>query len=209
MSAPPHSRRRPAIGRAAPWAVPLSAVTLLMCLAPAMAQSGESEEGFFTRLFKKGEAAVSSKTEPTIDCPEVRVPPGESALRVGGEGSAAVRHQFSLGDIARECAAAGKDVMIKVGVKGRVVLGPAGQPGSYSAPLKIAVREQLSEKVLSSKTYTVGAKIEPGATGANFIIVTDSFAIPFTNEHLADDYEVIVGFDKGAKVAPAPKRKRR
>ncbi|GAC1333904.1 MAG: hypothetical protein NVSMB26_15750 [Beijerinckiaceae bacterium] len=197
------------IRRAGSWVIPLSAVTLLMCIEPAFAQSGESEEGFFTRLFKKGESAGSAKTEPTIDCPEIRVPPGESALRVGGEGSAGVRHQFSLGDVARECAAAGKDVTIKVGVKGRVVLGPAGQPGSYSAPLKIAVREQLSEKILTSKTYTVGATIAPGATGANFIIVTDPFAIPFTNEHLADDYEVIVGFDKGGKAAPSPKRKRR
>ncbi len=131
------------------------------------------------------------------------MPSGESALRVGGEGSASVRHQFSVGEVARECAPAGNQATIKVGVKGRVVLGPAGQPGSYSAPLRISIRQQQGEKILVSKTYTVGASIPPGQTGASFTIVTDPFVIPFTTEHLADDYEVVVGFGKDAKAAPA------
>jgi hypothetical protein len=185
------------------------AATLFALAGPAAA---ESDEGFFSRLFNRGKSELSDAStnkEPTLDCPEVRVTSGESSLRVGGQESTSVRHQFSLGDVARECAVAGKQLTIKVGVKGRVVLGPAGSPGSYSAPLRIGVRQQLGEKILVSKVFNVGATIAPGATRGDFIVVTEPFAVPFTTEHAADDYEVVVGFGKDAKAAPVEKRKRR
>jgi hypothetical protein len=189
--------------------LPVSIVAASIQLAgPAAA---ESDEGFFSRLFNRGktESAATDKKDQTLDCPEVRIPPGESALRVGGEGSASVRHQFAVGQVARECGVVGKELTIKVGVKGRLVLGPAGSPGSYSAPLSISIRQQTGEKILASKVFNVGATIAPGASGADFTVVTEPFAVPFTTEHAADDYEVVVGFGKGTKTAPVEKRKRR
>jgi hypothetical protein len=198
------------LGRA-PFFPVLIAATLVLA-GTAAAQDRESDEGFFTRLFNRGKAELSTteSKDQTLDCPQVQVPSGQSSLRVGGEGSASVRHQFSVGDVARECAVAGNQLTIKVGVKGRVVLGPAGSPGSYSAPLRIGIRQQLGEKIIVSKVVNVGAKIEPGTTGANFIVVTEPFAVPFTTMHAADDYEVVVGFGKDAKTAaPVEKRQRR
>jgi hypothetical protein len=185
------------------------AAALFALVQPAAA---ESDEGFFTRLFNRGKpesTEAPAKTQQTLDCPEVRVTSGESSLRVGGPESTSVRHQFSVGDVARECAVAGKQLTIKVGVKGRVVLGPAGSPGSYSAPLRVGVRQQQGEKILVSKVFNVGATIAPGMTGADFIVVTEPFTVPFTTEHAADDYEVVVAFGKDAKAAPVEKRKRR
>jgi hypothetical protein len=174
-----------------------------------------SDESFFSRINpfsrSKSDSSAPASGDPKdriLDCPEVRVPSGESALRVGGEGSPSVRHQFSVGQVARECGLAGKQLTIKVGVKGRLVLGPAGAPGSYSAPLSISIRQQQGEKILVTKVFNVGATIAPGATGADFTIVTEPFAVPFTTEHAADDYEVVVGFGKGAKGPPVEKRKR-
>jgi hypothetical protein len=184
----------------------------LIAVGPVAAQSRESDEGFFSRLLGRGKtepSATAGKKEETLDCPEVRVPSGESALRVGGEGSASVRHQFSLGDVARECVHVGNQLTIKVGVKGRVLLGPAGTPGSYSAPLRIGIRKQQGEQIAVSKVFNVGATIAPGTPGAEFMVVTEPFAVPFTTEHAADDYEVVVGFGKDAKGAPVEKRKRR
>jgi hypothetical protein len=183
--------------------------------APCAAQSS-SDESFFSRFNPfsgKSDSSAPASLDPkeprVVDCPDIRVPSGESALRVGGEGSATVRHQFSVGQVARECGVAGKELTIKVGVKGRVVLGPAGSSGSYSAPLSISVRQQQGDKILASKTFTVGATIAPGTSGADFSVVTEPFAVPFTTEHAADDYEVVVGFGKGAKASPVEKRKRR
>ena len=193
------------------------AVSALPALAaPAYAQSS-SDESFFSRLnpfsSSKSESSAPASLDPNerrvVDCPEIRVPPGESSLRVGGEGSTSVRYQFSVGQVARECGVAGKDLTLKVGVKGRVVLGPAGSPGSFSAPLTISIRKQDGDKILLSKPFTVGAAVAPGTTGADFTIVTDPFAVPFTTEHPADDYEIVVGFGKGAKAAPVEKRRAR
>jgi hypothetical protein len=190
--------------------ISLSIAAALFALVPPAA--AETDEGFFSRLFNRGKSEASdpsAKTEQTLDCPEVRVNSGESSLRVGGPESTSVRHQFSVADVARECAVAGKQLTIKVGVKGRVVLGPAGSPGSFSAPLRIGIRQQQGEKVLVSKVFNVGAAIAPGTTGADFMVVTEPFAVPFTTEHAADDYEVVVAFGKDAKAAPVEKRKRR
>jgi hypothetical protein len=198
---------------ARPWLAPLSvAVTIAALLAPAVARSAESDEGFFSRLLNRGKSETSSdasKTEQTLDCPEVQVPSGESSLRVGGEGSTSVRHQFSVGEVARECAVVGNQLTIKVGVKGRLLIGPAGSAGSYSAPLRIGIRKTLGEQVVVSKVFNVGGTIAPGAPGAEFTVVTEPLAVPFTTLHAADDYEVVVGFGKDGKAAPSEKRKRR
>jgi hypothetical protein len=187
--------------------LPIAAASVLL----AWPAAAESDEGFFTRLFNRGTAELTpgDSKQQTLDCPEIRVTAGESALRVGGQESTSVRHQFSIGDVARECGMVGKELTIKVGVKGRVVLGPAGSPGNYSAPLRIAVRQQQGDKILASKVFNVGATIAPGTTRGEFTIVTEPFAVPFTTEHAADDYEVVVGFGKDAKAAPVEKRKRR
>jgi hypothetical protein len=118
---------------------PLSAAAFLL-LASAASSQDSSDEGFFRRLFNRGsgESPAPAPRDPkerrVTDCPEVRVPSGEAALRVGGQESASVRHQFSVGQVARECGVAGNDLTIRVGVKGRVVLGPAGSPGNLGPP---------------------------------------------------------------------------
>ena len=193
----------------------LLALAAPLLAAPAAAQSS-SNESFFSRFNpfsgksdSSAPASLDPKERSVTDCPEIRVPSGESSLRVGGEGSASVRHQFAVGQVARECGVAGKELTIKVGVKGRVVLGPAGSPGSFSAPLSVSIREQKGDKILTSKTFNVAAVVAPGTTGADFTIVTEPLVVPFTSEHAADDYEVVVGFGKGAKAAPVEKRRKR
>lgn len=198
---------------ARPWLAFLSAASLAVLLVPVVAHSAESDEGFFSRLLNRGKSETSSeagKTEQTLDCPEVQVPSGESSLRVGGEGSTSVRYQFSVGEVARECAVVGNQLTIKVGVKGRLLIGPAGSAGSYSAPLRIGIRKTLGEQIVVSKVFNVGGTIAPGAPGADFTIVTEPLAVPFTTQHAADDYEVVVGFGKDGKAAAgaAAKRKR-
>ena len=72
-----------------------------------------------------------------INCPPVDVAEDGAAYRVGGAESASVRYQFNIGDTARQCDPAGPgQASIKVGVKGDVVIGPAGSAGTYSVPLK-------------------------------------------------------------------------
>ena len=45
------------------------------------------------------------------------------------------RYQVSIGQTARECTPAGGVMTMKVGVQGRILLGPAGGPGQVDIPL--------------------------------------------------------------------------
>ena len=50
-----------------------------------------------------------------------------------------LRYQLSFGQTARECSVQGETLNIKVGVQGRVILGPLGAPGPVDVPLRYAV----------------------------------------------------------------------
>lgn len=163
-----------------------------------------------------GKPAASPGEKPTvlpvapqdINCPTVDVAEGGASLRVGGPDNAAVRYQFNIGDTARECNPAGPgQAVIKIGVAGEVVIGPAGSPGAFSAPLKITITRESDKKAVFSKTYRIEAATNGVSAGA-FRIVTDPIPVPLTTLRLADQYTISVGFE-GAGAAPAVKRHRR
>ncbi len=143
-----------------------------------------------------------------INCPSVDVALDGAAYRVGGADNTSVRYQFNIGDTARECDPAGPgQATIKVGVKGEVVIGPAGSPGTYSVPLKIVVARQGDSKPVYSKTFKVEAATDGIAAGA-FRLVTEPILVPMPTLQLADLYTISVGFEGGAAAA-APRHRRR
>jgi len=147
-------------------------------------------------------------TSLDINCPTVDVADGRAALRVGGPENASVRYQFNIGDTARECDPAGPgQATLKIGVAGEVVIGPAGSPGTFNAPLKIAVTRESDKQEVFSKTYRVEATTD-GVRAGTFRMVTDPIPLPLTTLQLADVYSISVGFEGGGAAAP-PKRHRR
>ncbi|HEX9168201.1 MAG TPA: hypothetical protein VF886_04635, partial [Roseiarcus sp.] len=142
-----------------------------------------------------------------INCPEVQIASGGAALRVGGPDNASVRYQFNIGDTARQCDPAGpSQAALKVGVKGAVVIGPAGSAGTFSAPLKISVTRESDKTDVFSQTYQVEATTDGVAAGA-FRVVTDPIMLPMSTLQLADVYSITVGFEGGTnKPSPTPTR---
>ncbi len=144
-----------------------------------------------------------------INCPSVAVAEGGAAYRVGGEESASVRYQFNIGDTARQCDPAGPgQASIKVGVKGDVVIGPAGSAGTYSVPMKVVVTHEGDNKPVYSKTFKVEATTD-GVTAGAFRLVTEPILVPMPTLQLADVYTISVGFEGGAGGSAAPHRHRR
>src|SRR5271157_3158111 len=96
-----------------------------------------------------------------INCPEVTIADGGAALRVGGPENASVRYQFNIADTARECDPAGpSQAGLKIGVRGEVVIGPAGAAGTFSAPLKITVTRNSDKTDVFAQTYQVEASTD-------------------------------------------------
>lgn len=146
-----------------------------------------------------------------VDCPTVEVQDGTAAARyyAGGKTSENVRYQFSLVDVARECNVSAGKIFIKVGVAGRGLLGPAGSPGSFSAPVRIAIRQDSAGgKILLSKVYTASATLS-AADDAPFSLVSDPIDVPFIREQADQDYTILVGFDTGARQAKSVRHKRK
>ena len=166
----------------------------------------------FNTLFPS--SAPLSQTEGPVECPTIEVLDGTASVRVysgADQSNDHVRYAFSLGDIARECSRAGDQLVLKVGAEGRVLLGPTGAPGAFTVPLRIAVRNDNTQKVLTSNFTRIAASIAPGETQTAFSYVSEPFSVPLV-PHPDEDYVILVGFDpngKGVNPAKNPKKPHR
>ena len=146
-----------------------------------------------------------------IDCPGVAVRQGAATLAITQPGAEAgpmtTRYQVSLGQMARECAALGGMMTMKVGVEGRVLVGPVGGPGQVDIPLRMAVvHEGPAPKTIMSKFYKLAVAIPPGQTGVPFVHVEQDLSFPMPRGAALDSYMVYVGFDP-ASLSTKPERK--
>ena len=96
---------------------------------------------------------------------------------------------------------------MKVGVQGRVLLGPAGGPGQVDVPLRVAVvQEGPNPKPIVSKFYRLAVDVPPGQTAVPFVHVEQDVTFPMPRPGVLDTYVVYVGFDPGAAQARAQAR---
>lgn len=153
------------------------------------------------------QAAVLNIAE-TI-CPTVDVRQGTSTLQVPTNNAdpLTLRYQGTLGDMARECNVSGGIMRIKVGIEGRLLLGPAGMPGQLEVPIRYAVvKEGPDPKTVLSKLVKVPVAIPDGQQNVIFTHVDNSIAFPMPPGLDIEAYVVYVGFDPlSEKPTPAKK----
>jgi hypothetical protein len=154
---------------------------------------------------------ANANTAAEVDCPGVDVRQGASTLAItapGAEGGPmTTRYQLSIAQTARECAALGSVMTMKVGIEGRVLLGPAGGPGQVDIPLRMAVvREGPAPKTVVSKFYRLAVAVGPGQVSVPFVHVEQDLTFPMPRPAELDAYVVYVGFDP-ASLNTKPERK--
>ena len=174
---------------------------------PAAATGAQVAGQAATGQAATGQAAAAGPRE--LVCPFVDVREGAAAHRVyaGQPSNANVRYQFSIGDVARECRVVGDRLVMRIGVEGRVLLGPAGGPSSFTVPVSIAVRDEQSKNFVASRVFWRAAVIPQGASNTVFSVVSDEIAVPFRGNAANQDYQIFVGFD-GASAATGSARRR-
>ena len=176
----------------------------------------------FSSFFSSATPGVSQPASPTpsapdIDCPGVDIRAGASTLNIAAKSGDAtagdLRYQLSFGQTARECIVQGSTMSIKVGVQGRVILGPMGGPGQVNVPLRYAVvREGPQPRTIVTKFKRLQVVVAPDQTYVQFIDVEDALTFPVPAGSEIDAYVVYVGFDeigdknekKPAKAAKKP-----
>jgi hypothetical protein len=132
----------------------------------------------------------------------------------GEQGALSLRYQASFVRAARECIVKGKDVTIKVGVQGRVILGPAGGAGDLKIPLRYAlVEEELGRtKMIWSKLYIIPVTVPDQQPNVEFKHVEEDMTVPIPNPDKLENYMVYIGFDPNGlppepRKSPPPKKK--
>ena len=169
----------------------------------------ETERNFTQRFFFNNTRLPEVKPEAVeYGCPAASILDGTAAFRVGEAGTArGISHQAAIFDLARECKAEGTTMRIKVGVQGRLILGDSGKPGTFTIPVRVAVRG--NGQTVYSRLVSTSVTIPADDSQATFVVIDDQIAVPITAEDPGEAYSVLVGLDpQGARQAPG-RRKRR
>ncbi|MBS7803308.1 hypothetical protein KIH24_01835 [Rhizobiales bacterium TNE-4] len=159
----------------------------------------------FLNIFKYGgltKPESMKEEDEDIECPSVQILDGTAALRA--ESGAGVRHQFSVVQTARECRAEGNNIVIKMGVEGRALLGPSGSPGTFTVPVRFVAKR--GETVVASKLQRQSVTIPAGETQQSFITIEEGMTIPKAG---AAELELFVGLDASGGATEKPVRKKR
>jgi hypothetical protein len=214
-------RRR---GRRRALALLGSAVLLSGCSSVSSIGGGD-DPSFSSRvasLFSSAKPGVTQPASPTpsapeVECPGVDIRTGASTLNIAaktGQATAGdLRYQLSFGQTARECSVQGGVISVKVGVQGRVILGPMGGPGQVDVPLRYAVvREGVQPKTIVTKFKRIPVVVAPEQTHVQFVDIEEGLTFPMPPASELDAYVIYVGFDeigdknekKPAKTAKKP-----
>lgn len=167
---------------------------------------------FFSSKSASGPQPVAN-AQPDVDCPLIDIRQGASTLSIpppppdGGNEAMTLRYQGSFVRAARECAVVGGQMVMKVGVEGRIVVGPAGGPGQVDVPLRVAV---VDAPATGSKTIVTRLIHIPVAVGnddfTTFTHIEEGLAFPLPSSAELEQYIVYIGFDPiGAAAQEQPK----
>src|SRR5260370_7675916 len=144
--------------------------------APKPSSFRERVPGLFSgrraRPPSPGEAAAAQPVA-SDDCPTVDIRSGASTYAVGPPGAdptaTTLRFQATVARTARECTVLAGNMTLKVGVQGRVILGPAGGPGPIEVPIRLPPGQGgVGPKTIWTKGYRVPVTLPPGQTNVPF-----------------------------------------
>jgi hypothetical protein len=214
-----------ASGRLAVPALAVAGVLLSGCGGGSMlGSSSDSSPSFgdrFSQLFGSKSQAVGEKAPAPVDnelsCPPVNIRAGASTYAVAAAGKQAVgndvRFQATITRTARDCMQTGDQITARIGIQGRVIAGPAGNPPTVEIPLRVAVVQGgVHEKTIATKVYKTTVAMSE-ATSAPFSMVAEDLVYPVPPGATGDSYIFYIGFDPQAltpEPAPrAPKKKKK
>ncbi len=137
------------------------------------------------------------------NCPRVTLRDGTAYIRKyergGQDDPEKILFQAAIADTTRQCSITGDQMTINVVVAGRAAAGPAGKPGPISLPVRVAVVENRSNRVIYSDLSEFETTLPDGNPSTQFLFSKSDVTIPIADSRTV---RVFVGFDEG----PPPER---
>jgi hypothetical protein len=189
--------------------------------APEPTASSWSISNFFAGSSGTSRQTVSGAA-PSANCPPVEIREGASTLTIGPPGDTTamnLRYQGTFAREARECTVVDGNMVMKIGVQGRVIVGPGGGVGQVDVPLRFAVVQETpgGTRPIATKFMRIPVAITNTEQGGVFTHIEESMTFPLPAPVTAlADYVVYVGFDpvtaaaqdkEAAQPKPKPKGK--
>ena len=139
-------------------------------------------------------AATAALPAIATECPPIKVRPGGEALFFYGKGKVgdphALNYQAVLDKQSRNCVASNGLITVKMGVVGRVLLGPSGSQAKVDVPIRFVV--ERDGVAMYSEKYEIPTTINSSSQSGEFVKVVENVAIPYTG---GENITIWVGFD--------------
>ncbi len=156
----------------------------------------------------EGAPTVAPQGENELTCPPVSIRAGASTYAVAAPGKQPIgndlRYQATITRTARQCTRNGDQITARIGIQGRVIAGPAGNPPTVEIPIRVAVVQAgVQEKTIATKVYRTTVSMAEGSS-VPFSVVAEDLVYPVPPGAAADSYVFYIGFDPQA-LKPEPK----
>jgi hypothetical protein len=140
--------------------------------------------------------------QPDVDCPFIDIRQGASTLTIpppppdGANEAMALKYQGVFVRAARECRIVSGQLVMKIGVEGRIIVGPAGGPGQVEVPLRIAVLNAPASgsKMIVTRLIRIPVTV-PNDGNVAFTHIEDNLTFPLPSSAELNSYVVYIGFD--------------
>lgn len=189
----------------------------------AVSDTGSSLGSRFSTLFGGNSQAVGEPSAPQattnsqLGCPPLSIRAGASTFTIGRPGKPAigddVSYQVTITRTARDCVLAEDTIGARIGVEGRIIVGPAGAPPVVDVPLRVAIVHETTSgtKSVFSKFYKVSVQMPPDGGNTTYSFVAEDINYPVPTAAQNSGYVYYIGFDpQGLRnSAPAPRTARR
>ncbi|KWV48363.1 hypothetical protein AS156_17925 [Bradyrhizobium macuxiense] len=149
-----------------------------------------------------------NENDAQLTCPPVQVRSGASTYSVAVPGKEAVGNDIkflaSITRMARQCDLTNGQITAKIGIQGRVIVGPSGAPPTIEVPLRVAVvKGGVGEQTIMTKAYTTTVQMDESGS-VPFSLVAEDVVYPAPSPADNDNYVFYIGFDPQA-LKPQPK----
>jgi len=188
------------------------AMSCSMVVSPASSQSlGDRFKSLFGGKPEEpaqGAPPSAPEGESDLTCPPVSIRAGASTYAVAAPGKQPVgndlRYQATITRTARDCTRNGDQITARIGIQGRVIAGPAGNPPTVEIPLRVAVVQGgVQEKTIATKVFLTTVSMSE-AGSEPFSLVAEDVVYPVPPGATGDSYIFYIGFDPQA-LKPEPK----
>ena len=175
-------------------ALALSACSMGSMFAPSAAPSASAMQTANPTQAELQSGSTNALPAIATECPPIKVRPGGEALFYYGKGKVGnakeLNYQAIIDKQSRNCVVSNGLITVKMGLVGRVLLGPAGNQTSVNVPIRFAI-ERDGVPMFSEK-YDIPVTFTPPSQSEEFVKVVENVAVPYTG---GEQIVFWVGFD--------------